>query len=195
MAGSDRRIRYTKQVLKDSLFELMQETPVEKITVKELCARADINRATFYAHYDTMTALLEEIEVEKSRELFETLNKPRTRGGDTATVIDGVLKYLKEHPVMRDIFLNTQVTGKGLALLLQGIEDDTTERLTRGGRVSTEQAHWIYLFLVSGFRKLLRQWFADGMKDELLLKQTLTVIIESGLRGFGHNQELPQQET
>lgn len=42
MAGSDRRIRYTKQVLKDSLFELMQETPVEQITVKELCARADI---------------------------------------------------------------------------------------------------------------------------------------------------------
>lgn len=193
MAGSDRRIRYTKQVLKDSLFELMQETPMEKITVKELCARADINRATFYAHYDTLTALLEEIEVEKSRELFETLNKPR--GGDTSNVIDGVLKYLKEHPVMRDIFLNTRVTGKGLALLLQGIEDDTTDRLTRGGRVSPEQAHWIYLFLVNGFRELLRQWFADGMKDELLLKQTLKSIIESGLRGFGYNQALPPKET
>ena len=193
MAGSDRRIRYTKQVLKDSLFELMKCTPVENITVKELCARADINRATFYAHYDTLTALLEEIEVEKSRELFETLNKPR--GGDTSDVIDGVLKYLKEHPVMRDIFLNTRVTGKGLALLLQGIEDDTTERLTRGGRVSPEQAHWIYLFLVNGFRELLRQWFADGMKDELLLKQTLKSIIESGLRGFGYIQGLSQKET
>lgn len=40
MAGSDRRVRYTKQVLKDSLFNLMQETPVEKITVKKLCAKA-----------------------------------------------------------------------------------------------------------------------------------------------------------
>ena len=47
MAASDRRIRYTKQAIKDSLFALMQETPVEKITVKELCAAADINRATF----------------------------------------------------------------------------------------------------------------------------------------------------
>ena len=60
MASSDRRIRYTKQAIKDSLFELMQETPVEKITVKQLCAAADINRATFYAHYDTLTALLED---------------------------------------------------------------------------------------------------------------------------------------
>ena len=72
MASSDRRIRYTKQTIRDSLFELMKETPVEKITVKELCAAADINRATFYAHYDTLTTLLEEIEVEKSRELFDT---------------------------------------------------------------------------------------------------------------------------
>lgn len=95
---------------------------------------------------------------------------------------------------MRDIFLNTRVTGKGLALLLQGIEDDTTERLTRGGRVSPEQAHWIYLFLVNGFRELLRQWFADGMKDEFLLKQTLTSIIDSGLRGFGYDPEPPRQE-
>ena len=70
MAASDRRIRYTKQVIKDSLFALMQHTPVEKITVKELCAAADINRATFYAHYETMIALLEEIELEKSQELY-----------------------------------------------------------------------------------------------------------------------------
>lgn len=194
MAGSDRRIRYTRQVLKDSLFDMMQDTPVEKITVKELCAAADINRATFYAHYDTLTALLEEIEVEKSKELFVTLSKRQMQETDTANVIDGVLKYLKEHPVMRDIFLNTRVTGKGLTLLLQGIEDDTAERLTRGGRVSLEQAHWIYLFLVNGFRELLRQWFADGMKDELLLKQTLTGLIETGLRGFGYNHEPPKKE-
>ena len=90
---------------------------------------------------------------------------------------------------MRDIFLNTRVTGKGLALLLQGIEDDTTERLTRSGRVSTEQAHWIYLFLVSGFRELLRQWFAGDMKDEALLKQTLMGIIEKGLNGFVYSKE------
>ena len=195
MASSDRRIRYTKQVLKDSLFELMQDTPVEKITVKQLCAAADINRATFYAHYDTLTALLEEIEVEKSRELFDTLSTLWVGDNYFPNVLDGVLKYLKEHPVMRDVFLNTRVTGKGLALLLQGIEDDTTERLTRDRRVSPEQAHWIYLFLVSGFRELLRQWFADGMKEELLLKQTLIGIIETGLRGFGYHQELPQQET
>lgn len=112
MASSDRRIRYTKQTIKDSLFELMKETPVERITVKELCAAADINRATFYAHYDTLTALLEEIEVEKSRELFDTLSALWVRENYFSHVLDGVLKYLKAHPVMRDIFLNTNFVWK-----------------------------------------------------------------------------------
>ena len=189
MASSDRRIRYTKQAIKDSLFELMKETPVEKITVKELCAAADINRATFYAHYDTLTALLEEIEVEKSRELFESLSALCGGEGYFSNVLDGVLKYLKEHPVMRDIFLNAKVAGNGLAMLLQSNENDSVTQWTKGGKVSRQQAQWIYLFLVSGMKEVLRQWFADGMKEEALLKQTLMGIIENGLNGFVYSKE------
>ncbi len=47
----DRRTQYSKRVIKESLFELMQEKPINKITVKELCDRADVNRSTFYAYY------------------------------------------------------------------------------------------------------------------------------------------------
>ena len=47
----DRRTRYSKRVIRESLFELMQDRPINKITVKELCERADVNRSTFYAYY------------------------------------------------------------------------------------------------------------------------------------------------
>lgn len=188
MASSDRRVRYTKQAIKDSLFELMKNNPVEKITVKELCTAADINRATFYAHYETLTALLEEIEVEKSRELFETLNTLWVGDNYFESVLDGVLKYLKEHPIMREIFLNTKVTGNGLTLLLQGAEEDSVIQWTTHGSIDRQQAQWIYLFLVSGIKEVLRQWFARGMKDEKLLKQTLIGIIENGLNGFVYSK-------
>ena len=48
---SDRRVRYTKTVLKQSLLELMKDRPIGKITVTEICRLADVNRNTFYAHY------------------------------------------------------------------------------------------------------------------------------------------------
>lgn len=189
MASSDRRVRYTKQVIKDSLFALMENSPVEKITVKEICAVADINRATFYAHYETLSALLEEIEVEKSRELFETLNSLWVGENYFENVLDGVVKYLKEYPTMREIFLSTKVTGNGLSLMLQGVEEDSVLQWTTHGRIDRQQAQWIYLFLVSGIKEVLRQWFAGGMKEEQLLKQTLIGMIENGLCGFVYHRE------
>ena len=37
----DHRVRLTKMMLRDSFFDLMQEKPVGKITVKELCDKAE----------------------------------------------------------------------------------------------------------------------------------------------------------
>ncbi|WP_338121478.1 hypothetical protein [Halalkalibacterium halodurans] len=46
----DRRKKYTRMVLKESLMKLMQEKPLSNITIKEICDLADINRSTFYSH-------------------------------------------------------------------------------------------------------------------------------------------------
>ena len=51
MEKTDARKRYTQMVLKRSLLKLLKEKPVNKITVKEVCELAQLNRATFYAHY------------------------------------------------------------------------------------------------------------------------------------------------
>ena len=48
----DRRTAYSKKVIRESLLELMRDKPLNKITVKELCDRADVNRSTFYAYYE-----------------------------------------------------------------------------------------------------------------------------------------------
>lgn len=47
----DRRTRYSKKVIRESLYGLMKEKPLNKITVKEICDRADVNRSTFYTYY------------------------------------------------------------------------------------------------------------------------------------------------
>ena len=62
MRKTDARIRYTQGVLKQALLSFLKEKPINKITVKEVCERAELNRATFYAHYSDCFALLESIE-------------------------------------------------------------------------------------------------------------------------------------
>ena len=48
---TDRRVKYTKQAIRDSFLKLLSEKPIEKISVTEICREAEINRGTFYSHY------------------------------------------------------------------------------------------------------------------------------------------------
>lgn len=59
---TDARVRYTQQALKSALLRLLENKPINKITVKEVCGLAELNRATFYTHYSDCYALLEQIE-------------------------------------------------------------------------------------------------------------------------------------
>ena len=41
----------SKRLIYEALADMLQEKPLEKITVSDLVRRADINRGTFYAHF------------------------------------------------------------------------------------------------------------------------------------------------
>ena len=43
-----------------AFLELLEEKDFAYITVKEICARAGVNRSTFYLHYETIADLLAE---------------------------------------------------------------------------------------------------------------------------------------
>ena len=60
----DRRVKYTRMVIKESFIDLLEKKDISRITIKEICENADINRATFYAHYSDQYELLRKIEDE-----------------------------------------------------------------------------------------------------------------------------------
>jgi AcrR family transcriptional regulator len=58
MAGMDRRVARTRSQLQQAMLELLGERDLDDITVADLVARADVNRSTFYQHYEDRHALL-----------------------------------------------------------------------------------------------------------------------------------------
>lgn len=85
--GLDARIRYTKMVIKDAFIALLKEKPVNKVTVKEICGLAEINRATFYKYYSDPFDLLDKIESEMLSQLQSSLKtSPRSFQGDAGAV-------------------------------------------------------------------------------------------------------------
>ena len=69
---TDARVRYTVHMIQNVFLELLKEKPVAKITVKEICEHAEINRSTFYKHYQDVYDLMEKLENE-AVEAFEKL--------------------------------------------------------------------------------------------------------------------------
>ena len=65
----DRRVKYTKKIIKETTLSLLKEKDISKITISEICTLADINRATFYRYYLDIYDLLEKIEEEFILEL------------------------------------------------------------------------------------------------------------------------------
>ena len=61
---NNRRVRFTRSALREALIDLILEKPLVSITVKDICARADINRSTFYLHFKDVTDILRTTEDE-----------------------------------------------------------------------------------------------------------------------------------
>ena len=57
----DRRTSYTQNLIRKSLLSLMQHKPFTKITGTEICKLAEINRGTFYLHYDDLDDVPDDI--------------------------------------------------------------------------------------------------------------------------------------
>jgi AcrR family transcriptional regulator len=70
----DRRIRKTKKAIKNAFMSLATKNEISKITVTEISDLADINRKTFYSHYDDVFAVVHDIEMEIAVKLVDFID-------------------------------------------------------------------------------------------------------------------------
>ncbi len=67
----DRRITKSKRALRAALIDLMEERGLDAVSVNDICARADLNRGTFYNHFrdkeDLLVALEDEVMADLDR--------------------------------------------------------------------------------------------------------------------------------
>lgn len=72
----DLRIEKTKSYIINAFISLRKTKPLEKITIKELCESAKINKSTFYCHYTDIFDLSDTIETEFVDSIISHLSQP-----------------------------------------------------------------------------------------------------------------------
>lgn len=68
----------TEQKIVQVFGDLLQEMPLNKITVRELVERCGINRNTFYYHFQDIPSLLERILKERADQMIQNHGKPNS---------------------------------------------------------------------------------------------------------------------
>ena len=113
MKLEDRRVRRTKQLIKQSLIELMHEKPFKDITVKDITERADLNRGTFYLHYVDIYDLLSKIEDETLQAIEEMMLDYRCKINMPSCyeLLDELFSYIEDNRDLFEVLLHSQSEG------------------------------------------------------------------------------------
>ncbi|WP_077618463.1 TetR/AcrR family transcriptional regulator [Bacillus sinesaloumensis] len=75
----DRRIIKSKRAMKDAILVLLNEKDYEEISITDIVRVADLNRGTFYKHYQYKEDILNEILNEVIEDLIESYREPYKR--------------------------------------------------------------------------------------------------------------------
>lgn len=155
----DRRVRRTKRNLRENLFILLHEKPLNQITVTELTNLADINRSTFYLYYNDIFDMVEKIHHEVYREFKEQVLSLGDL--DSEDYLSKCLQFCKENPTVCK-FVVDEHTGNKLAVQIrESILTFLSDSYKLFGE--TDARRYSTTFLSAGILSVIRQWISDDM--------------------------------
>lgn len=160
---NDIRTRYTKNIIRTVFLELLKERPVNKITVKEICDRAEINRGTFYKHYLDVYDLMEHLEAE-ALEKMETLIASLETDGSRQMLLK-ILETLREHQELINVLSKNMTDKHFLVQMSTCCMKYVAPYLTSGRANDPETDTYTYSYVIGGASAIIEQWFLTNMKE------------------------------
>ncbi len=191
---NNRKVKYTKMVLRQSILELMKDKNINKISVKDICEKADINRGTFYAHYSSPYDLLEKIEDELIIIISETLAD--YRGGEEKTekstfnVIYRIIDCITENIDICKVLLSENGDAEFLKKILYIAKERCISEWEKTLNCEDKSLlENLFSFVSNGSIGIIQRWIKDSMlenpKDIAVI---IDLMVNYGLSAFFKNE-------
>lgn len=108
--------------MRTALLELLEEKPLDQISIRDIAARAGISYVTFFRHHPTKESLLHAVAANEVRQLSE-LMLPALEADDTRTASVNLCTYVDSH---RKLW-STLLTGGAAAVLREELLKQASE--------------------------------------------------------------------
>lgn len=154
----NQRVRLSKKMLKDSLIKLLNEKSIHKISVIELCERAQINRTTFYKYYGSQYDLLGDME----NDILTQIDNYLKAGDGLEDTITGqlvrIIEFIDDNIDFCKLLLNNNVDPEFPEKLIQlpSIRQLIAQQLT--DKYNEDELMYTLNFVIAGSFSTLQKW-------------------------------------
>jgi AcrR family transcriptional regulator len=180
----ERRVARTKAALEDAFVQLVLERGYERVAVEDISDRADLARATFYAHYPNKEAVLFSVF---NRLIKDFLPRIAYRSGPWDEVRRGAMQTVYRHAAeMPDLYracLSDARTRQAyLSILSRGAEQNFRDRLNALGHQPRVPVPVMALAFVGAHVAILEAWLAGELEGDVeqLASMALDLFIAGG---------------
>ena len=189
MNGQESRYQYTASLMDEAFLRLLEEKDYERITVKEVCQKAGVNRATFYLHYEGMSDLLEET-VAMINGRFKASLSAVASGDPSREVLTGekylrpYLEFIRENKRAyrvihtQDHLFHSQKTFESFYQTI------FSPAMTHFG-VPEEEKQYVFAFYTQGTVAIIGKWLEDDCRDDV---DRIIDIIMRHTMAFGRDE-------
>lgn len=165
MAQENRRVKMTKALLADSFLRLLKEKPLPRITVKDICDGADVNRSTYYVYYADPYDQLSKMEdnfLADQTVFIENLLASASGEIPFETSLAQMMHYWRDHKQMLQVLLgdhgDTMFSQRILLFFAKQILGSNQAQLT-----NIQLADYVYH--ASGSFGLMRYWLMQDCEE------------------------------
>ncbi len=178
----DRRTRYTRQIIRDTLLELMGEKGFNHVTVTEVCRRAELNRGTFYLHYLDLNDVLDDILTELMSETTCALDHVLCPNRQCTTY--PFCDKIRSNDRYRVLFLDETVTETLLGKLSDTCKEMYVTYLMSHSLLTFQEAEAIFTFQMNGCLAINRLMLRNHCADWKTIQRTIDDFIRAGLEHY-----------
>ena len=170
----DRRQRKTREAIFMAFVGLLARKRFNQITVGEIIERADVGRATFYAHFETKDFLLKELCEELFCHIFDALE---AGGGQHRHIFEcdtsaPVILHLLQHLQKNDNHILELLGGENNELFLCYFKENLLILIQKqrvlfaGKKPAIVSDDFWFDHIVATLVETIRWWIARGLKED-----------------------------
>lgn len=180
----DRRVVFTKMILRQSMFEIIKEKPVDKITVTELCRKAGINRNTFYTHYSSPRDVLGEIQNEFTQQLLFVLGNNIT--GSVHDIVCEIFNVISQNKELCKIFFSSHGDSEFVNNIILSCKGKVLDEWKKTGiRIPHEKSDMIFSFIVEGSLAVIKYWILNDIEMSYKeISELINTLTNNGIGSF-----------